>query len=124
MMVAYGCRSGISGEMDPERRDLRSEGYLMSTQKIRVGTKRFILSPSQDVGDLKRQIVEAVVAGGAFVPVLAAGDQFVSVLVTPHSVVYIEETEGYSDRTGEVGEFVSAGFGPDEPLALYEALRV
>jgi hypothetical protein len=110
--------------MDPERRDLRNEGYLMSTQKIRIGSKRFILSPSQDLGELKRQIVDAVIAGGAFVPVLAAGDQFVSVLVTPHSVVYIEETEGYADRVGEAGEFVSAGFGPDEPLALYEALRV
>ena len=95
----------------------------MSVQKIRVGNKQFILASSQDVVELKRQIVEAVRAGGAFVSLLTAGDELVSVLVTPHSAVHIEEAVGYSDRVGEPVDMLVSGFAPDEPLALYEALR-
>jgi len=65
----------------------------MTHQRIRIGTRQFVLDPAQDITALKLHIVRAVHGGGGFVSMLTAGNGTVEMLVTAHLSVWFEEMD-------------------------------
>jgi hypothetical protein len=47
-----------------------------------VGSREFLLTPGEDVAEVKAAVVDAVRAGGGFVDFSVVGNRMVSVLVT------------------------------------------
>jgi len=84
---------------------------MIQTQ-VAVNGATFSLAPGEDVGALKRRIVDAVHADGAFVEFAVAGSRQISVLFTARTqAVFLVETvaldpwEGTDDTSPFGGSF-------------------
>ncbi|WP_347976538.1 hypothetical protein [Microbacterium sp. ProA8] len=72
--------------------------------RARVDGQAFILDPGQDVGELKRLIVEAVRHGGGFVQFETIGRSTITALITPHIGVRFELLERSDEQLMEWAE--------------------
>ena len=63
----------------------------MSTYRLTVNDNRFYLPSGEDVSTVKTALLNAVNSGGGFVDVVNSSCKRVTLLVTPHSTVQIEE---------------------------------
>lgn len=80
----------------------------MRVVQASIGESRNYLADNQDLDVLKKEIVAACVAGGAFVDVRLSGDRVLSVLITTSTSVSFEirevgEEEFLDDEASENG---------------------
>lgn len=97
------------------------EGEFMMTHTVHIDGKRSALMSSNDLDDLKREIVDAVRSGGGFVSIRSSENETIEVLVTAHTSlaianVYVGEAETSMDARVLVSDDDPAG----EPLLDYE----
>jgi hypothetical protein len=84
----------------------------MTQTQVAVNGATFSLAPGEDVGALKRRIVDAVRADGGFVEFAVAGSRQISVLFTARTqAVFLVETvqldpwDGTEEATSFGGSF-------------------
>jgi hypothetical protein len=94
----------------------------MTNSRIRIDGRRFYLARSQDTAELKRQIVDAVRAGGGFVRLCTAEGEEIDVLVTPYTTLLVEEAHRTAHGApAYLGELVPVGATLAQPDSDYEA---
>lgn len=82
----------------------------MTMNTIRIDGTRFHLPRFQDPAELKGEIVDAVRAGGGFVRLNTVEDEPIDVLVTPHTMLLVEDMHTASGASpAYLGELVPAG---------------
>jgi len=82
----------------------------MTTTRIRIDGTRFYLARSQEPDELKSRIVDAVRGGGGFVRLNTVDGESIDVLVTPHTLLLVEETHPASSASPTyLGELVPVG---------------
>lgn len=71
----------------------------MERTSVAINGDSHALAQSEDIGDLKRRIIETIRAGGGFVEMTLAGDRSTSVLFTACTSVTIStRTVEFDDR--------------------------